>query len=54
VEVVEERIRVLERRREVGRTGVFLSETVPPDENFESVLREIAKKNPGVKRRLNG
>ncbi len=52
VEVVKERIRVLERRREVGRTGVFLSETLPPLESFESALNGIASRNPYVKRKL--
>lgn len=52
IEVIEERIRVLERRREIGRTGVFLCEEIPPEESFESRLKLIAKKNPNVKRRL--
>jgi hypothetical protein len=54
VEIIDERIRVLERRREVGRTGVFMFEPVPPFESFESTLREVARRNPIVKRRLNG
>jgi hypothetical protein len=52
VEIVNERIRVLEKRREFGRTGVFLNEQISPHESFESALRTIAKKNPYVKRRL--
>ncbi len=52
IEIVEERIRVLERRREIGRTGVFLCETIPFDESFESALKAIAKRNPAVRRRL--
>ncbi len=52
VEVVKERMRVLERRREVGRTGVFLSESLPPLESFESALNGIASRNPYVKRKL--
>ena len=52
VEIVEERIRVLERRREVGRTGVFLCENVPPNESFESTLIKIAKQKPAVRRQL--
>ncbi|HID42542.1 MAG TPA: nucleotidyltransferase [Archaeoglobaceae archaeon] len=52
IEIIEERIRVLERRREIGRTGVFLCEEISPDESFESRLKLIAKKNPNVKRRL--
>jgi len=51
IEIVEERVRVLERRREVGRTGIFLCKEIPPDKNFEEALKEIAKKNPAVRRR---
>lgn len=52
VEIVSERIRVLTRRREVGRTGIFLSETIPVNESFESALKTIASRNPAVRRRL--
>jgi predicted nucleotidyltransferase len=52
IDIVEERIRVLERRREVGRTGVFLLERIPLDSNFESVLKTIAERNPAVRKRL--
>ncbi|AEA47697.1 nucleotidyltransferase domain-containing protein [Archaeoglobus veneficus] len=52
IDIVEERMRVLERRREVGRTGVFLCVSVPPGESFESVLRDIAKKKPAVRRQI--
>ena len=52
VEIVEERKRVLERRREKGRTGVFLCETIPLESNFETVLKIIAERNPAVRKRL--
>lgn len=52
IEIVKERFRVLERRREVGRTGVFLSEIVHDFESFETKLKEIMERNPLVKRRL--
>jgi hypothetical protein len=53
IEIVEERIRVLERRGKVGRTGVFLCESVQSDESFELALKAVAERNPAVKRRLN-
>ncbi len=53
IETVQERIRVLTRRREVGRTGIFLCETIPLDESFESALNAIASRNPAVRKRLN-
>lgn len=52
IEIVVERIRVLTRRREIGRTGVFLCETIPTSECFEQALKEIASRNPAVRRRL--
>ena len=52
VEIVEERFRVLERRRDIGRTGVFLNEVLNDHENFETKLKEITDRNPLVKRRL--
>lgn len=52
LEIVEERIRVLTRRREVGRTGIFLHEVVPSHLSFEAYLDEIAKTNPMVRKRL--
>ncbi|RUM41062.1 MAG: nucleotidyltransferase [Desulfocapsa sp.] len=53
LDIVKERIRVLERRREVGRTGIFLCEVVPSFTSFEAYLMEIAKENPMVRKRLN-
>jgi len=53
IEIVSERIRVLTRRREVGRTGIFLCETLPINECFESALKNIASRNPAVRRRLD-
>ncbi|AKG92572.1 putative nucleotidyltransferase [Geoglobus ahangari] len=52
IEIVIERFRVLERRREVGRTGVFLNEPVPDFESFESHLSALALQNAYLKRRM--
>ena len=52
IDIVEERIRVLERRREIGRTGVFLLEKIPLESNFETMLKIIAERNPFVRKRL--
>ncbi|MFQ6123034.1 MAG: nucleotidyltransferase domain-containing protein [Candidatus Heimdallarchaeota archaeon] len=53
IDVVEERVRVLTRRDEVGRTGVFLKTRIAPWETFEDVLNDIAARNPAVRRRLS-
>ncbi|MET1125145.1 MAG: nucleotidyltransferase domain-containing protein [Archaeoglobaceae archaeon] len=53
VDTVQERMRVLKRRREVGRTGIFLCEQIPLEESFESALNEIVSRNPAIRRRIN-
>ena len=52
IEIVEERFRVLKRRREIGRTGVFLNERVPDTESFESYLTSLSFQNSYLKRRM--
>lgn len=52
VDIVQERVQVLTRRDKIGRTGVFLQRELTPEENFETVLKRIADKNPEVKRRF--
>ncbi|RLI88470.1 MAG: nucleotidyltransferase [Archaeoglobales archaeon] len=52
VEIIRERMRVLERRRKIGRTGVFLCEKIPPNESFESALESIARKNHFVRQQI--
>jgi predicted nucleotidyltransferase len=50
--IVHERIDVLTRRDEVGRTGVYLAEEIPIDESFEQALKEIAAKDPAIRRKI--
>jgi predicted nucleotidyltransferase len=52
VKIVEERIRVLERRDKVGRTGIFLRIPVPDEMSFEEVLAKEARENPALRRTL--
>lgn len=52
VEIVRERVRVLTRREEVGRTGIVFSVGLGEDEVFEEVLKRVADSNPIVRRRL--
>jgi len=52
VDTVRERIHTLLRRDEVGRTGVFIEKELSPDKTFEMALKELAEKNPAVRRRL--
>uniref|UniRef100_A0A7J2TJ77 protein adenylyltransferase n=1 Tax=Archaeoglobus fulgidus TaxID=2234 RepID=A0A7J2TJ77_ARCFL len=52
VDIVLERMRVLGRRREVGRTGIYLCEKISLNESFESALADIALRDPIVRRRV--
>ena len=52
VAIVEERIRVLTRREQVGRTGIVFSRDLEEDEVFEEALKRVADVNPIVRRRL--
>lgn len=42
-ETVEERVRVLRRRAEIGRTGVFLEECVGPGETVEGLIARLVR-----------
>ena len=51
---VRERVDVLTRRDSIGRTGVYLTRSLSPEESFEDVLRKIASRDTNVKRRFRG
>lgn len=50
-EAVQERVRVLRRRDEIGRTGVYLNVPVSDEETFEGALKRLADVNPILRRR---
>ncbi|MGC9345448.1 MAG: nucleotidyltransferase domain-containing protein [Candidatus Bathyarchaeales archaeon] len=52
VETVLDRVHVLLRRDDVGRTGVFIEKELSADETFEMALKRLADQNPAVRRRL--
>lgn len=52
VDTVLERVRVLTRRDEVGRTGVFVKVVLGPEENVEDTARRISRENPHFRRIL--
>ncbi|NHI92874.1 MAG: hypothetical protein EAX96_10265 [Candidatus Lokiarchaeota archaeon] len=52
IDTILERIRVLDRRDRVGRTGIFKQKILRPDESFGEVLRELHDNNPASKRRI--
>jgi predicted nucleotidyltransferase len=51
-ETVSDRSHALQRRDEIGRTGVFIEKELLPGETFEMALKRIAEQNPAVRRRL--
>jgi predicted nucleotidyltransferase len=52
IDTIYERIRVLERRDKVGRTGIFKKRLLSPSEAFGEVLREISASDPASRRRI--
>jgi len=52
VETVLDRVHALRRRDKIGRTGLFIEKELLLEETFESALKELAEKNPAVRRRL--
>ena len=52
VETVLDRVRILRRRDKIGRTGLFIERELSSEETFESALKELAERNPAVRRRL--
>ena len=52
LKIVKERLKILLRRDEVGRTGVYLKRQLGPEETFEEVLKQIMDRDPVVRRRV--
>ncbi|HUV83035.1 MAG TPA: nucleotidyltransferase domain-containing protein [archaeon] len=50
-DIIDERIRVLKRRAQVGITGVYIDRPLFSDEGFEEVLEEIKATDSFVRRR---
>ncbi|MFX1474695.1 MAG: DNA polymerase subunit beta [Promethearchaeota archaeon] len=52
LKIVQERMKVLMRRDETGRTGVYLKRQLAPDDTFEALLKRISDRDPVVRRRV--
>jgi predicted nucleotidyltransferase len=52
INIVNQRVRILERRSKVGRTGVYLKYALSPDESFGEVLNALARSRPALRRRI--
>ncbi len=53
LETVEERVRVLTRRRIHGRTGVYVKHPIPPGRSIEEEVERLAREYPGFRRILS-
>jgi predicted nucleotidyltransferase len=49
--IVIERVRTLERRGKVGRTGVYIKRELSPDETFGNAFNELSRSRPALRRR---
>lgn len=52
IDTVLERVRVLSRRDQHGRTGVFVKQVLEPWESLEDAVTRIARSNPAFRRVL--
>jgi predicted nucleotidyltransferase len=50
--IVHQRIKILKRRKKVGRTGVYIKRELAPDESFSTVFNEIRRSDSAIRRRL--
>jgi predicted nucleotidyltransferase len=48
--IAQERVRVLTRRDNVGRTGVYLTRPLNDDESFEAVAKSLQDSDPALRR----
>ncbi|MFX1465640.1 MAG: nucleotidyltransferase domain-containing protein [Promethearchaeota archaeon] len=52
INIVEERVKILLRRDDIGRTGTYLKRMLQKDEIFEEVFKRIIDSDPVVRRRV--
>lgn len=52
IKIVQERVRTLERRGKVGRTGVYIKRVLADDEDFGAVFEDLAASKPALRRRI--
>ena len=52
VNIVLDRIRTLQRRERIGRTGVYIKRLLAPDETFGDVYQQLARTRPALRRRM--
>jgi len=53
IDIAHERVRVLTRRNNVGRTGVYLNYRLKDSETFEEVAKRLQDKDPALRRTID-
>ncbi len=53
VDIAKERVRVLTRRDNVGRTGVYLTRPLTESESFEEVAKQLQDSDPALRRTMD-
>jgi predicted nucleotidyltransferase len=51
-QTVLDRVNTLNKRKKVGRTGVFIKKQISSTQTFEMALQKTANENPAVRRRM--
>jgi len=54
LDIVKERVTVLSKRDEVGRTGVFFKLVLPPSANIEEAVVRCARTVPALRKKIEG
>jgi predicted nucleotidyltransferase len=52
IAITQERVRVLKRRDNVGRTGVYLTRPLSEDESFEPIAKSLKDSDPAIRRTI--
>ncbi|MEM3323904.1 MAG: DNA polymerase subunit beta, partial [Metallosphaera sp.] len=53
ITTILQRERLLNRRKEKGRTGTFLSYVLRPEESIQSAVRDLFKENKFFRRKID-
>ena len=52
IETVRERVKILTRRDQIGRTGVYIKKRLYPEDSFDIELKKLIDTNPALRRML--
>ena len=52
IDTVKERVKILTRRDQIGRTGVYIKKRLYPEDSFDIELKKLIDTNPALRRML--